>query len=171
MATETVDEVSLLPQDLNTTNLVLSSILDVSEELSITVDEVHLLCLYLNCIFLGDEHCCVLRTNQGLRNDNCQLYLSSMQSVIEIFDNVLDDSNSNGWHGLQMVSSNHYYTMLLLNFCRILPMVVMIKIVSLIEWCWKSSPPGQRRTLWPSPCKESQWYRQSPLKTKHRLED
>ncbi len=40
MATEAVDEVSLLPQDLNTTNSVISSILDVSEELNITVDEV-----------------------------------------------------------------------------------------------------------------------------------
>ncbi len=45
---------------------------------------------------------------RGCENDNCQLCLCSMQSVIEVFDNVLDDSNSNGWHGLQMVSRDRF---------------------------------------------------------------
>ncbi len=39
-ATRSADEISLLPLDLNTTNSAISSILDVTEEMNITVNEV-----------------------------------------------------------------------------------------------------------------------------------
>lgn len=40
VATETEEQVSLLPLDLNTTNAVVSSLLDISEESNVAVDEV-----------------------------------------------------------------------------------------------------------------------------------
>ncbi len=43
LATEPEEQESLLPLDLNTTNEVLSTLLDISEEANTTVDEVMLL--------------------------------------------------------------------------------------------------------------------------------
>lgn len=90
VVTDTEEQVSLLPQDLNTTNSLISDILDASENLNVSVDEVSSMGMCENSSEIFTVH--------------SLLMLHSIQSMINVFDNVLDDSNSDGWHGLQMVS-------------------------------------------------------------------
>ena len=83
------DSGSLLPNDLEASSRILSSVIEVLESNDNVTDTVSILFLFL-----------ILKSIDF----GCVLFLQILENVINVFDNVLDDSNMEGWRTLQNVS-------------------------------------------------------------------
>ena len=82
---------SLLPNDLEASSRILSSVIEVLESNDNATDTVSILFflfLTLKSIILAVYY-----------------FLQILENVINVFDNVLDDSNMEGWRTLQHVST------------------------------------------------------------------
>ena len=92
VATETRG-ISLLPTELNTTNTILSKVIDVLED-SVSMDTAP----------PSEVHAKMFR----LTNHICLSYLLSvtlfLQAIVDVLNNALEKSNLIGWKDLQMVS-------------------------------------------------------------------
>ena len=91
-ATET-SGISLLPTELNATNTILSKVIDVLEDSVSTGSappiEVHSKMFTHSLIMM-----------------NCILYPLSLQAIVDVLSNTLEETNLNGWSDLQVASFN-----------------------------------------------------------------